>query len=134
MQPPICSLRKAIIVFLLLCLVVIYYNLDPAKTIFYPKCIFHILTGYDCPSCGGQRALYALLHGRWLDAVKLNPFLLVSIPYAIAVFYTSFSKSETAVYLKPFIQHRYAVIGYVLLFVFWWVFRNTDLWQSIVIR
>ena len=131
MRQPICNLGKAIaVLLLLLCLAVVYYNIDPATTVFFPKCIFHSLTGYDCPSCGGQRALHAVLHGRWLDAVKLNPFLLLSIPYATAVFYTSFVKSETAVYLKRFVQHRYAVTGYVVLFVFWWIFRNTDLWLS----
>ena len=31
-----------------------------------------------CPLCGGLRAAHALLHGRVLDAVALNPFLFAS--------------------------------------------------------
>lgn len=112
--------------------VVVYYNIDPAQSVFAPKCAFRLLTGCDCPACGGQRALHAALHGQWLDALRFNPFLLLSVPYATAVFYTSFGKSRLAVTLKRIVQHRITVMSYVVLFFLWWILRNTPLWHNLV--
>lgn len=47
-----------------------------------PPCLFHIITGYYCPGCGGTRALRALLHGRFLQAAWYHPF----VPYAAIVY------------------------------------------------
>lgn len=112
--------------------VTVYYNIDPAQSVFAPKCAFRLLTGYDCPACGGQRALHAALHGQWLDALRFNPFLLLSVPYVVAVFYTSFGKSRLAVALKRIVQHRITVLCYVFLFFLWWILRNTPLWHHLV--
>ena len=43
-------------------------------------CPFHIFTGLDCPFCGGQRMVVALLQGQWNEAFWLNPGLMVGIP------------------------------------------------------
>jgi Protein of unknown function (DUF2752) len=45
---------------------------DPAKNHFYPVCVFHKITGLECPGCGGTRALYALLHGQFSAALHNN--------------------------------------------------------------
>ncbi|MBQ1546863.1 MAG: DUF2752 domain-containing protein [Lachnospiraceae bacterium] len=42
-------------------------------------CIFHYLTGYYCPGCGGTRALIALLHGRILTSLRYNPLTIYFI-------------------------------------------------------
>lgn len=41
---------------------------------FYP-CIFHKITGYYCPGCGGTRAVYALFCGNLLDCFRYQPFI-----------------------------------------------------------
>lgn len=43
-----------------------------------PPCLFHLISGYYCPGCGGTRALRALLHGRLLQSAWYHPF----VPYA----------------------------------------------------
>ncbi len=43
-------------------------------------CPFHVVTGLDCPLCGGQRMLVALWHGQWTEAFWLNPGLAVGAP------------------------------------------------------
>ena len=43
--------------------VVFFFN--PSTHGFYPVCLFHKLTGWNCPGCGGTRAAYALLHGQY---------------------------------------------------------------------
>ena len=39
--------------------------------------------GFDCPGCGGLRAVNDLVHGRLLDAASSNLFLVVAIPVVV---------------------------------------------------
>ena len=43
-------------------------------------CLFHLLTGLDCPGCGVTRMLSALAAGDLLQACRSNPCLLVLLP------------------------------------------------------
>jgi hypothetical protein len=54
------------------------YLYDPAASALSPSCPLRALTGLLCPLCGGLRAAHALLHGRVVEAVALNPFLFVA--------------------------------------------------------
>ncbi len=47
-----------------------------------PPCLFHQISGYYCPGCGGTRAVRALISGQLLRAVYLHPF----VPYAAFVY------------------------------------------------
>lgn len=61
-----------------------FFLVDPAASphLFWP-CPFHKLTGLYCPGCGGQRALHALLHGRFVDALSRNALaVLIAAPIA----------------------------------------------------
>ena len=46
-----------------------------------PTCLFHELTGFYCPGCGGTRAVYHLTRGWILSAAVLHPV----VPYGAAV-------------------------------------------------
>lgn len=105
-------------------LLVVYYLVDPAHTAWMPRCLFRTLTGWECPACGGQRALHSLLHCRPGEAFGYNPFLVISLPYAAAVAWTTFGRSRAAVRWRPVVQHRAAAYAYCVLFVAWWVVRN----------
>jgi len=52
----------------------------PENYAFYPRCLFHTLTGLQCPGCGGLRAAHRLLHGDLAGAFRLNPFLVGLTP------------------------------------------------------
>jgi hypothetical protein len=54
--------------------VVFFFN--PSTHGFYPICLFHQMTGLNCPGCGMTRALYALLHGHFQAALKDNALFL----------------------------------------------------------
>lgn len=41
--------------------------------ILLPRCLWHGLTGFPCPTCGTTRAAMALLHGHPLSALSFNP-------------------------------------------------------------
>lgn len=58
-----------------------YYLHDPGSGV-APKCLFKMLTGYDCPGCGSQRALHAFLHGNIAEAWHYNPFVFFAVPAA----------------------------------------------------
>ena len=58
----------------------VLYCFDPARVPIYPSCLFHQLTGLDCPGCGGLRAAHELLHGHLLAALHLNLLLVLSLP------------------------------------------------------
>jgi hypothetical protein len=60
--------------------VVFFFN--PATHGFYPICLFHQLTGLNCPGCGGTRAVYALLHGKAALALKDNALFVVLLAAA----------------------------------------------------
>ena len=64
------------------CLVVavVLFFFDPTKVPIYPPCIFHRVTGLNCPGCGTLRALHALLHGQLWTALHFNAFLVLSLP------------------------------------------------------
>lgn len=47
-----------------------------------PQCTFRRLTGYDCPGCGSQRAIHALLNGDISAAWGYNPFIFFAVPAA----------------------------------------------------
>ena len=63
-------------------LMLIYGLMDPSKSIF-PKCIFKMLTGLNCPGCGSQRAVHHMLHGNFSQAFFLNPILMPALAYAL---------------------------------------------------
>jgi hypothetical protein len=62
----------------------VVYFFNPSTHGFYPICLFHELTGLDCPGCGGTRALYALLHGNFALALKDNALLVAVLAAAVA--------------------------------------------------
>ena len=51
------------------------------KTIlnYVPPCMFHRVTGYYCPGCGGTRAVFTFFRGDIVRAFKFHPF----VPYTI---------------------------------------------------
>jgi hypothetical protein len=46
----------------------------------FPICPFRLLTGWNCPACGGLRMVHDVLRGDLAAAITDNIFLLVGIP------------------------------------------------------
>jgi hypothetical protein len=57
---------------------VMVFFFNPSTHGFYPVCLFHSLTGLNCPGCGSTRALYALLHGDFRLALKDNALFVLT--------------------------------------------------------
>lgn len=48
-------------------------------------CLFHSLTGYWCPLCGGTRATFAMLRGDWAAVPAWNPIAPLVLLLLLAV-------------------------------------------------
>lgn len=110
---------------LLVGIVIFYYFVNPSMKLFPIKCVWHLLTGTDCPSCGMQRALHALTHGNLKEALNYNYFFVISIPYAaLAIIATWYNYNHVFDGLRNFVYHRYTLKTYIVIYFFWWIVRN----------
>jgi hypothetical protein len=66
------------------CAAVLFF-FDPSQYPIYPRCLFHRLTGWNCPGCGSLRAMHQILHGHLMAALRCNALLILSLP-CVAVF------------------------------------------------
>ena len=91
------------------------YNVDPTQCAFFPKCPTYYLFKLYCPGCGAARALHALLHGQWRQALAYNVFLTLLLPWflglALLHTYAAFSKQPR----PAFMQKNYAEAAWVLV-------------------
>lgn len=62
----------------------VLYRFPPASSGFYPRCLFYETFHLDCPGCGGTRAVAALLHGRFAEALHFNPLVVILLPFVLA--------------------------------------------------
>ena len=83
----------------------------------FPACPFKLLTGWNCPACGGLRMTHDLLHGDLPAAVVDNVFLLVGLP-ALALWWLWRSRRGQ----RAFTPAAVAVISVAALV--WTVVRN----------
>lgn len=117
-------LRYVVLAVVLTCLGILY-AVDPMQSVLAPKCILKLLTGYDCPGCGFQRAVHAFLHGHILQAARYNLFLLVGVPYLAVVFISDYlMRGETRRRWQRVTHNKWLALTYVALYLIWWVVRN----------
>lgn len=101
------------------------FFLNPTECRLMPKCPFKLLTGWNCPGCGFQRAVHALLHGRMAEAWGYNRFLIYAVPWLVCVMLTEWAaKGRCRERLRHVFEGRVAVYGYLVLFIAWGVARN----------
>lgn len=124
----------AAIIVAVLSLIVLYRNVNPVGTEsskYMPKCVIKTLTGYDCPSCGSQRALHAMLNGEVKEAILLNPFIFLLLPYLVLLLLTTISKSRLALKIRPYVQNRKVAYIYIGFYFTWWIVRNMRWWVAL---
>jgi hypothetical protein len=101
------------------------YLFNPVETAYAPKCIFHVMTGLNCPGCGMQRFLHAFMHGNFLEAIHYNYMLIVLIPY---MFFFGIERfiliGESQERWKNIIEGRIMTTIMIILAPSWFIIRN----------
>lgn len=101
---------------------VYYYRWNPEGGA-APRCVFKVLSGWDCPGCGSQRAFHALLHGDVAGAWACNPFVFFAIPLAL-LYLICERRPDSMPRLHRVLVHPAAPIIITLAIVAWWILRN----------
>lgn len=95
------------------------YRYNPENCWWMPKCPFYTLTGLQCPSCGNTRALHALLHGNFSEAMAYNAMAPVLVGLFVVISWLSLAK-RMPVTARPL---KIAVIAYIAIYLIWWAIR-----------
>jgi hypothetical protein len=119
--------RKYFLVFAVVAIAgsLLYFFFDPSLSEIFPKCFFHSLTNLDCPGCGSQRAIHALLHGNIAEAADQNLLVILFLPLlgysaitAVGNTFFGWNWKQSLFYSSIFVR---SVLTVVLLF---WILRN----------
>lgn len=83
-------------------------------------CLFHLLTGYYCPGCGGTRAVRYLLHGEIWKSIQYHPLVLyIVVAAAVELFrlIADYWKKKTIRYEKRY--EMLVWVGVAIILVNW---------------
>jgi hypothetical protein len=98
---------------------VVLFLFDPSRYPFYPRCLFHQWTGWNCPGCGSTRAMYQLLHGHLVTALRCNALLILSLPVAAVYGVRQFFRWRAGLPVSfPAVQPRGIFLFFGVLVVF----------------
>ena len=101
----------------------VFYALVDPLAAWMPKCPVKMLTGYDCPGCGSQRAVHAMLGGDLAAAWRYNAALIVAIPViAFLVFARVCYRRFPRLYRAS--CHPAVPIAILIAIILWTIFRN----------
>jgi len=128
--------RWTLIIFgfsLLVVLLFIYRRYNPYEWgAYFPKCVFHELTGLECPGCGSQRAIHFLLIGEFMHAIQENILVILAIPYLSLAVFLNRMKHVNNRFAKWHVrwvgrQAIYSILSIILIF---WILRNIFLFPD----
>ncbi|MEV6931312.1 DUF2752 domain-containing protein [Dactylosporangium sp. NPDC051485] len=90
-----------------------------------PTCIVKLLTGFDCPGCGGTRASWYLLHGDIPAAAHHHAPLVFAAPF-LAYLYVAWTVNRLNLPFKlPMLRiSNGALIGFLVAWLAFSVLRN----------
>lgn len=108
-------------------LILFYLFVDPARYAWVPKCPVKMAVGLDCPGCGSQRMLHALLHANFAEAWEANAMLLILSPYLLLLIVVEFLPRRSA-RLHSIVYGLPVTISVVSAIVAWGLLRNFMGW------
>ncbi|TCS86554.1 uncharacterized protein DUF2752 [Anseongella ginsenosidimutans] len=94
----------------------LYFAFDPSMAGFFPPCPVKKFTGLECPGCGSQRALHALLHLHFADAFRFNPLAFTAILFLV---YDRLAG-------KGPLRHPHAPWIVLVIVILYWMLRNVS--------
>jgi cell division protein FtsW (lipid II flippase) len=110
----------------LVAVLVVLFQFNPARHSFYPFCAFHRVTGWQCPGCGGLRAVHHLLHGDVVTAFRFNQVVVLAVPLLAGLAVRRWVRGPKPGKISHRAQARWAWVAVGALIVFW-IVRNLPL-------
>lgn len=107
---------------LAIALITIAYQLL-ARSVHFPVCIFHRLTGGWCPACGNTRCVIRLMHFEPIQAMRSN----ITIPFLTVLLICLYIENLLAIFGKNiYILSRRGTVWYVVIgiFILYYILRN----------
>jgi hypothetical protein len=98
---PIARWEKNLWLLIPLSLFALLFFADPRGHSFFPPCLFHQVTGWNCPGCGATRATHDLLHGQFVRAFRDNALLVAALPLLATLSGWKFFRLTPTVMLSP---------------------------------
>lgn len=102
--------------------IILYYFRDVSFLV----CPIRFITGIPCPGCGGRRVVEALLDGRIVDALCINPLSVLLVVIMIVLPFVFYLRPSwwTALFHRQW-KLGFRMVAYVLLLADWiWVIYN----------
>ena len=115
------------LVFVIIAGIFIYAHFNPEDYRFFPKCPVYMLTGYQCPGCGSQRAFYHLIHGNFATAFRYNPLMPALVPYIFSGIYLEYiaNKANPGIArLREILFGKWAILLMAIVIVLFTILRN----------
>ncbi|SEF74421.1 Protein of unknown function [Halpernia humi] len=102
-----------------------YYFANPLSNSYFIKCPFKTLSGLDCPGCGSQRALHALLHGDIYRAFSYNLLFVLAIPYVfVGILFEWFGLKNRYPKTRKLLFGKTAIYMVVAIIILFFILRN----------
>lgn len=90
-----------------------------------PTCVLKLLTGFDCPGCGGTRAMWYMLHGNLAAAARNNLPFVFATPFVLYLFLAWTMQTVTKKRkLPPLRISNVAIVGFVGVWLAFSILRN----------
>ena len=103
----------------------IFFFIDPSVYPIFPKCPFLMVTGFECPGCGSQRAFHQLLHLNIAGAFRQNPIVVLYLPYIILGLYLEYmGGKEKFPRIRDILFGKEAAIIIFTSIILFWLGRN----------
>lgn len=106
---------------------ILLLRFPPIQFSFYSRCPIHELFHLQCPGCGATRAVAALLHGHFTEAMHFNALVTLLLPFAAAygiLCYCRLIQRKPLRWPQPPPAVTYAALGVATVFT---VLRNLPL-------
>lgn len=126
--PLLITLRKrrfiiAIAILVMACIGLVYYFFNPSQNALFPHCPIFMLTGFECPGCGSQRAIHALFHLNVEQAIHYNALFVFSLPFVTVLVYTELFPHKCK-RLYSMLHRQWLAWAIFAIIIAWWVGRN----------
>ena len=92
-------------------------------------CPLYQWTGWQCPFCGAQRMMQALMHGDFVQAFNYNPLLMCALPFLLLggfrLLFPQVAKRHPNATGRVFFTDK-ALFVYLIVSFLWGIVRNME--------